>query len=661
MEIKLIGWEARGFRCPDIDIDLRKNGHLPRVSLIQMPNGTGKTTTLELLKAALTGNAKDWSKEEIQSFKKNNSDVSTGVFTVDLLIDESELTFELILDFSKGVANYRTSYKKAGGVLRGWKPPSEIRRFLEDRFIRLFIFDGELAEKLIESNEHEAEEAIDALFQLYLFKEIGKKAKDKWERETKEKSGKTSRAKSRRKNKLERLEKHLSKIENAKSEAEQEKRALEVKADELKSKISNRIDKVDRLRDQQKEAKTREEKAEGKVRRLSRELLTTLRSPSNVHSSFSEAIESLKGSLDTLKLPANTTRQFFLELIKEEECICGNKLDDQSRQTIVEKSEDFLGAETSGFINSLKQDISKFIGGEPENSPSRARGIAKSLTEAMNERSEASGDLRAIRDELIQQGDKKIQDWETEERRCREEANKYKNLLETINESPSPESRNDPETFCLKAIRDQVEQAKDDVAEITDTLELRKQIDILDKTLKNAHNKAKLKLKKDIIQECRERLHNILSFNPVEVSGINGSLELKNQSGASVGQTLAVAYTFLTTLLGRGQHQFPLVVDSPANPIDNTVRSQVAKVIPELTDQFVAFTISSERVGFTNHLDSAADGDVRYLTLFRKNVNTAYLVGELPENDFQHSEDGVLVEGKEYFDQFDDQEVEDTV
>jgi DNA sulfur modification protein DndD len=59
MQISLAGWAVSGMRCPDITIDLTgKNGTPARVALVQMPNGTGKTTTLNLLRAALTAAAR---------------------------------------------------------------------------------------------------------------------------------------------------------------------------------------------------------------------------------------------------------------------------------------------------------------------------------------------------------------------------------------------------------------------------------------------------------------------------------------------------------------------------------------------------------------------------------------------------------------------------
>ena len=54
MELKIISWESKGLRCPDGKVDLCENGY-KRFNFIQMPNGTGKTTYLELIQYALSG------------------------------------------------------------------------------------------------------------------------------------------------------------------------------------------------------------------------------------------------------------------------------------------------------------------------------------------------------------------------------------------------------------------------------------------------------------------------------------------------------------------------------------------------------------------------------------------------------------------------------
>jgi len=68
-DIKILEWQAKGFRCPDHKIDLRASEDKTyAISLIQMPNGTGKTTTLNLIQASLSGSAKYWSSEKVLEF-----------------------------------------------------------------------------------------------------------------------------------------------------------------------------------------------------------------------------------------------------------------------------------------------------------------------------------------------------------------------------------------------------------------------------------------------------------------------------------------------------------------------------------------------------------------------------------------------------------------
>jgi len=105
-----------------------------------------------------------------------------------------------------------------------------------------------------------------------------------------------------------------------------------------------------------------------------------------------------------------------------------------------------------------------------------------------------------------------------------------------------------------------------------------------------------------------------------------------------------------------GTHSFPLVVDSPAGPLDLAVRRQVAKIIPKLTDQFVAFTISSERQGFVDDIKARSDKSIRSLTVLRKSDYSNKLVEELKPNVVHNSTDGYVIDDEEFFNQIDIEE-----
>jgi DNA sulfur modification protein DndD len=97
----------------------------------------------------------------------------------------------------------------------------------------------------------------------------------------------------------------------------------------------------------------------------------------------------------------------------------------------------------------------------------------------------------------------------------------------------------------------------------------------------------------------------------------------------------------------------PFIVDSPAGSLDLKVRPEVARLIPSLCDQFVAFTISSERQSFVNVLHQAANQQVQYLTIFRKTSRMKALLQNVPRDRIKETVDGVIVNGNDFFERFD--------
>jgi hypothetical protein len=139
--------------------------------------------------------------------------------------------------------------------------------------------------------------------------------------------------------------------------------------------------------------------------------------------------------------------------------------------------------------------------------------------------------------------------------------------------------------------------------------------------------------------------------NAIRIDRVDRSLRLDGKSGGSAGETLSVAYAFLSTLFHRTEYQLPFVVDSPAGPLDHPKRSAVASLIPDLAAQFIAFVISTERDGFQDKLDQTSKSPIQYLTLFRKGdlamESAAYATGRA-----ESTVDGILVTGKSFFEAF---------
>ena len=192
------------FRCPDHQVDLINHNNEPyHVSLIQMPNGTGKTTTKDLLRLALSGGALNLRPQEIRAFSKDADSFVPGVMEVRLQVNKKVVTFVMTFDYSQGKATYKSTYKS--GQNSGFVPPQEIKNFLNPQFINYFILDGELAEKLLNDDQAAAQDVIDALFQVDSLKKIASKVEDYWSQHAAGVTTKTPQGLTRQKNRVDEI------------------------------------------------------------------------------------------------------------------------------------------------------------------------------------------------------------------------------------------------------------------------------------------------------------------------------------------------------------------------------------------------------------------------------------------------------------------------
>lgn len=647
MRIDLAGWSSHGLRTPDIDINLLDGeGRAAKVALIQMPNGTGKTTTLNLIKATLSNDAANWSKEQVRQLLRRGDQRTEGRFTVKLLVNGRPMTIELILDFGKGAARYRTTKIGSGGIEAGWQPSPDVHKFLSPEFLRLFIFDGEFADELFDSKQAEADRAIDALCQLYLLEDVAAFAEEEWDRKSKDGGPKTDTG-------LQRYQgEHINLLKRREELHTLERRAKKMVAEhskactDLEKRIDARMAGMKSVQEDYSKATAALIEAEGELKSATGDAMAAMRMPLALHDSFGQSLVELKENLDHLRLPENTSAQFFEELIAEAECICGREMTPGAKHEISARSKRYLDAEESGTINAMKSDIDKFATRPDEDTlTDRLMVQLSSLGAASRKQQEANQLVRTLKQKLIAEGDQQLKTWEEELSDHRTQLGQFREILASIEADGSPD---DNPIWSLKLIERKIKEISAKIAEITATVTLRKQTDSVKAILARAATLARARIKQELVDEANQRLKGILINDPLEIERIDRSLRLSGQDGASVGQTLSVGYTFLMSVLNRGNNNFPLVVDSPANPIDDDVRQNVGALIPTLCTQFVGFTINTERPGFVPALEKAA-GEIKYLTMFRKTDGTARLLPGLPDKGVTQTETAVLIEGRDYF------------
>lgn len=648
-QFRLLGWRAGGLRCPDHEINLQSDpGTVFPVSLIQMPNGTGKTTTLELLRAALSGAASkgEWEPAKIRSLRKRDSAVTEGVFQVSALHNDRRLTFTMNFDFDEGTVAYTTTLPS--GMKTGFEPPRDLERFLRADFVKFFIFDGELAEQLLSHDHTNAQTAIEDLFQLKIFTSLSARVREYWDDVVGARGASDQRGLTRRRNRVAELRERLAVLRRDRAalreEHERIQQQLAAKEGRFRDAIAAR--EADRDRLQRVEGELRD--AVHAVETLTKDLLNALRNPHAVSASFAAGLVILKTSLDRVKLPESAAREFFQELAEESHCVCGRPLDEETRQLIRDRSSQYFGSEDVALLNSMKSDIANLVGDDPASHEAELRTRIEAATAAIRRTEELRTEHDAVEAEAAE-GDPDLEAARVEIRELGEQVDAIEEKLSAYDD-PS-DTASDRETFGIAVLERRLADAEHKLAEITSTLELKGKTDVLMAILQDAQNRARFALSSHICAEANTRISDLMPDNAIRISEINRCLVLEGQEGGSVGETLSVGYAFLATLFNRTDYQLPFVVDSPANPIDLRVRAKVADLIPRLANQFVAFTISSERQGFLDALERAAQGNIQYVTMFRRG-SEALERKAAAQPDRKETEDGIAVYGREFFREF---------
>jgi DNA sulfur modification protein DndD len=503
MRIELIGWETENLRCPDMTIDLLIGSNPAHVSLIQMPNGTAKTTTLNLIRAALNGEADRWNSEKVKSFRRVGELNSTGKFHLKLRVDEKPLDFELNFDFEEGKVNYFTSSPSLGGEVHRWEPPLHLKRFFDKRFVQLFIFDGEFAKDLLDPDKTHASEAIDNLFQLYLLDEIKEKIDKNWNEATENKVA-SKKGKTQQKNKIYKLKERIDKVQQIRNKKKEDLESIEREIEKLEEKINEYNSQHEDLSEQLNESKQEKVKAEEKIESRIHEIMGQIRQPQSLHETFVDSLLELKNKLDKAKLPEKASRQFFIDLLDEEKCICGRELDDETRQAIQNRSELYLSDRTAAFLNGLKEDIRNNFSSETYEIVHLLTENIQHLKTDIEVRQYAETHCTAIQNQIFEEGDSQVKSWKTsldDKKRTKDTLEEHlKNIERSL--MSKDDIKNLPNIWCLKVLNKWLEEAEQKLAEISDTVALTQKKRILQKIIENSLKKARNNLQDLIIGEC---------------------------------------------------------------------------------------------------------------------------------------------------------------
>ena len=636
MKMRILQIKYKNIReFSDLTISLKNDNSIYPVSLIQMPNGLGKTTTMNLLRYSLNGMAESLDEKTVRDYKGNNGD--QGEFEVKISIENEIFYIVLAFNFHRGKITYYTSRATegaAGGRIKGYHLPQEIKAILTNNFVRLFVFDGELASSILDLSKNEAENAIKALYSIDKILAI-----QEWIAEIVDSAQKEAESNVITTNQgIKQLNTRLKNAKSKLTELIKEKEGYEKDRDKLLEKKLETIQSLEKITESNDELASKLIKSQFDIQEINKLILvntTTIlnnsRDPINIHPILKKRIEQLGTEMTKLKLPRSTSSEFFEELTDKDnyECICGRTLE-KAIKTLSEKMRDFLSDDQIGVINNIKttlrvttehEDI--YILVEEAKKLSKRFHLEKTNYGTLKSQLKLSDEEKLLKTLLDQ----------------KEECTKKIDDLEICIKAITATSREDIKELDLdweeniKLCKERIKELKDRYNESLGIIHFSKKADILYKIIEEICELALRNLKEEIKNRANKKIVKILSREDILISEIGTSLKILNRSGVSEGQKLTIAYSFLSSMFEGAMNDLPFLVDSPAGSLDLEVRREVSQLIPPLFNQFIVFITSGEKDGFADTFYN--QNNVQFLTLWKEHKSSKIVKSENTKEFFQ--------------------------
>lgn len=603
MKMSILGMEYKNIRkISDLKLSfVDDTGNVINNNFIMMANGTGKTTTMALLKGLLDGTAVDWEASEVRSFAPTTSISDTGEFSITVKFDERQYKYFLCLDYRAGVAKINTTTTDNGGYEEGRYLPDSIKDIFTSEFVSRFVFDGEQAKKTMDSSSNEAEETIKYLYRLDKLDNIIT-SNQRILLEIQDAEGAKG-SKSSLSNLKTRRDTVLSIRESLKNKAKKLRDDIRNYQTEQNSKITLR-DELNKNYDELNEEKQKITKAQqhnkDSIDAQIAEILNLMKSPYLISPKFNERMHELASSMTKLKLPKTISRDFFVELSSADICVCGREIKEKERTFILINANNYLGSDQQSVLNAIKSSLNS------NSYDARLSEAYNQLKELCEERNRLQTRFNNNAEKLLEAGGEEAFKLEKRIEKLSKEiaiANSQLDTIESNDESNEELTENNNIHKAERAYRDYEQK----IAAATRTNVALHQKEVVESLLLDIKTNATKELKKEIVKKTNEKLKEVIKDDNIEIEDIDKYIKLKNRDGASEGQTLGIAYCFLGTLFEDAELEFPFVIDSPTGKMDFDKRQAVADIIPKVFNQMIAFVQSAEVEHFANRFYDKKD------------------------------------------------------
>lgn len=622
MKMSILEFEYRNIRkISSLRISfVNKNGGIVKNNFIMMANGTGKTTTMTLIKGLLDGSASQWSISKVKSFAPTTTNGDNGEFSITVKFDERQYKYFLSLDYQKGTAKIETLAPPKGREA-GLRLPESIKGIFTPEFVSRFVFDGEQAKKSMDRSSNEADETIRYLYRLDELDQIlamnanilteiqaaegGAKGTDRSLRTLRKKQDSILNQINILQKKQEEHKINIAQWEKEKAEKEQQRKELD-KNYAVLNKEKNEI-------------LTAQEKNRGDIDVKIAQIIAMVKSPYLVNESICARMYELGSAMKKLKLPKSSSKDFFIELANSKNCVCDRCIGEKERLSILKNAENYLGSDHQAVLNNIKSTLMDSAYDE------RLDVAFKELGELQEQKTRLKARFDVVEDKLIKEGGPQVEKLQAEIEDLITQISSAKTKLKII-ESRDENDETLNENNNLHRAHQAYAESEKTIASRTKTNTALHKKTIVQELIDKIKVQATKALKQEIIRKTNEKVRRVITDDFIEIENIDGYIKLKNRDGASEGQTLSIGYCFLGTLFEDSELEFPFVIDSPTGKMDFDKRQAVADIIPHVFNQMIAFVQSAEVERFADRFYNNADS--QYLTIVAEKETGEVIVHE---------------------------------
>jgi DNA sulfur modification protein DndD len=596
MNIRILGWESRGLRCPDMELYLDKQ---KRINFIQMPNGTGKTTLITLIKNTLSNN---WIKDGILEFADSQSDKSNnGQFKLAISTDfgkvKDKITFKVDFDFVNESCSVRTTTNN-DGESTGFRPNDSIKPFLTNNHVNTFLFSGDELGKYFHNSSNTVKDTIDTFsgitkiqnliddidvtFKLMKRGLIGgelnklRKTEDDFEDK-----------KFKIQDTIDSLNLHKAKINPI----------YEKLKEELKDVEENEIRKNDKIITLTEELETMNSELNSFESALSEQF----KNPYNIAKPLTEKSSQFLKQLEKAKLPGYA-KEFLDELADKDECICGENMTSKRKENIQNNAKLYLGGDDAMIINQIK--FTNNVAIEASTSESyEFNNNFNNLRQLKIDIERKNKDLKRLTVKAQKETGlyKKIKD-----------RDKYRDVIKDLNKKINELEKIDSETYAdvkskklndiksLFGVNNKLLHIGEAIAKKEGYEDERKSVDAFKTMLNKSIEESRYQIVDEIKSSLNKKIKDCHTDDTFEIDKIDNCLKIKKQKAGSGAQKVIAVTSFALAILERSGVEFPMIIDHPVMPIQDESRSSVSKMLTEACHQTITFIINSERSDFVS-------------------------------------------------------------